>query len=71
MKRRTLPLLALLPALAGCASLNADPAAEPARVVFFAGESSTLDAPARGTYRAVLSFGGAALRQVELYEVAP
>ena len=48
MTRRTLPLLALLPALAGCASLNADPAAEPARVVFFAGESSTLDAPARG-----------------------
>ncbi|GAA0500369.1 hypothetical protein [Deinococcus depolymerans] len=31
----------------------------------------TLSAPARGTYRATLSFGGAVLRQVELYEVAP
>lgn len=31
----------------------------------------TLEAPARGTYRAVLSFGSAVLRQVELYEVTP
>lgn len=30
-----------------------------------------LDAPGKGAYRAVLSFGGAVLRQVELYEVQP
>ncbi|GGK16245.1 hypothetical protein GCM10008955_07080 [Deinococcus malanensis] len=30
-----------------------------------------LDAPAKGAYRAVLSFGGVVLRQVELYEVSP
>ncbi|ACO46489.1 hypothetical protein DEDE109153_07780 [Deinococcus deserti] len=30
-----------------------------------------LDAPAKGAYRAVLSFGGIVLRQVELYEVSP
>ena len=31
----------------------------------------TLPAPAPGAYRAVLSFGGTVLRQVELYEVQP
>lgn len=31
----------------------------------------TLDAPQKGAYRAVLSFGGVVLRQVELYEVQP
>lgn len=31
----------------------------------------TLPAPAPGAYRAVLSFGGTVLRQVELYEVKP
>ena len=31
----------------------------------------TLDAPDRGTYRAVLSLSGTVLRQVELYEVQP
>ncbi|PTA69576.1 hypothetical protein [Deinococcus arcticus] len=31
----------------------------------------TLRAPEKGAYRAVLSFGGAVLRQVELYEVQP
>ena len=30
-----------------------------------------LTAPDEGAYRAVLSFGGAVLRQVELYEVQP
>lgn len=30
-----------------------------------------LDAPDPGAYRAVLSFGGSVLRQVELYEVQP
>lgn len=33
--------------------------------------SFTLSAPDEGAYRAVLSFGGAVLRQVELYEVQP
>ncbi len=47
MNRRSLCLLALLPALAACASLNRDTAAEPARVVFFNEDSDTLDAPAR------------------------
>lgn len=31
----------------------------------------SLPAPERGAYRAVLSFGGTVLRQVELYEVKP
>ncbi|GGK89065.1 hypothetical protein [Deinococcus radiotolerans] len=31
----------------------------------------TLPAPAPGSYRATLSFGGTVLRQVELYEVKP
>lgn len=31
----------------------------------------TLAAPAKAAYRAVLTFGGVVLRQVELYEVAP
>lgn len=31
----------------------------------------TLSAPQPGAYRAVLSFGGTVLRQVELYEVKP
>lgn len=31
----------------------------------------TLDAPDQGAYRAILSFGGVVLRQVELYEVQP
>ncbi|MFC4425914.1 hypothetical protein [Deinococcus navajonensis] len=30
-----------------------------------------LEAPAKGAYRALLSFGGLVLRQVELYEVQP
>ena len=30
-----------------------------------------LEAPQKGAYRAVLSFGGAVLRQAELYEVQP
>ena len=30
-----------------------------------------LEAPEQGAYRAVLSFGGAVLRQAELYEVQP
>ena len=30
-----------------------------------------LEAPGKGAYRAVLSFGGTVLRQVELYEVQP
>jgi outer membrane protein OmpA-like peptidoglycan-associated protein len=47
MNRRTLCLFALLPALAACASLNRDPAAEPVRVVFFNEDSDTLEAPAR------------------------
>ena len=34
-------------------------------------EGVTLPAPAPGAYRAVLSFGGTVLRQVELYEVKP
>ncbi|MEI6161946.1 MAG: OmpA family protein [Roseococcus sp.] len=51
MNRRTLAAFALLPLLAGCASLNADPAAEPVRVVFFNEDSDTLDAPARGVVR--------------------
>lgn len=33
--------------------------------------SFVLEAPAQGAYRAVLSFGGVVLRQVELYEVQP
>ena len=33
--------------------------------------SFRLTAPDEGAYRAVLSFGGAVLRQVELYEVQP
>ena len=33
--------------------------------------SFTMDAPAKGAYRAVLSLGGVVLRQVELYEVQP
>jgi len=48
MKRRSLCLLPLIPALAACASFNRDPAAEPVRVVFFSEDSDTLDAPARG-----------------------
>jgi outer membrane protein OmpA-like peptidoglycan-associated protein len=47
MNRRTLCLFALLPALAGCASLNRDPAEEPARIVFFEEDRDTLDGPAR------------------------
>lgn len=46
MKRRMLGMLALLPMLAACASLNRDPAAEPVRVVFFNEDSDTLDAQA-------------------------
>lgn len=51
MNRRTLSILALLPLLSGCASLNPDPVAEPVRVVFFNEDSDTLDAPARGVVR--------------------
>lgn len=47
MNRRFLPLLALLPFLAGCETFNRDPAAEPARVVFFNEDSDTLDPAAR------------------------
>jgi outer membrane protein OmpA-like peptidoglycan-associated protein len=47
MNRRNLLPLALLVPLAACAGPNRDPAAEPLRVVFFQGESATLDAPAR------------------------
>ncbi|SMB92870.1 hypothetical protein [Deinococcus hopiensis] len=35
------------------------------------GATFRLDAPEKGAYRAVLSFGGTVLRQVELYEVQP
>ena len=47
MKRRFLPMLALLPLLAGCETFNRDPAAEPARIVFFNDDSDTLDPAAR------------------------
>jgi len=47
MNRRALSLLALLPLLAGCETFNRDPAAEPARIVFFNDESDTLDPGAR------------------------
>jgi outer membrane protein OmpA-like peptidoglycan-associated protein len=51
MQRRSLTLLALsLPVLAACAGLQSEP--EPARVVFFQGESATLDAPARAVVQA-------------------
>lgn len=33
--------------------------------------SFRLEAPEKGAYRAVLSFGGVVLRQVELYEIQP
>lgn len=52
MNRRNLACLALMPLLAGCAAFNRDPAAEPARVVFFNEDSDTLDAPARGVVQA-------------------
>jgi len=47
MKRRALAVLALLPLLAGCETFNRDPAAEPARIVFFNEDSDTLDPAAR------------------------
>lgn len=56
MQRRslTLPALALitLGGLTACAGLQPEPGAEPARVVFFTGESATLDGPARGVVQA-------------------
>jgi len=52
MKRRALAVLALLPLLAGCETFNRDPAAEPARIVFFNEDSDTLDPAARAVVQA-------------------
>lgn len=68
MQRRSLTLLALM-GLAACGGLDAPPATEPARVVFFQGDSATLDAPARAVVQAaaeaarrmpvtILAYGG-------------
>lgn len=51
MQRRSLTLL-LLTSLAACAGPQPEPGSEPARVVFFQGESATLDGPARAVVQA-------------------
>lgn len=51
MQRRILTLLALA-SLAACAGPQTEPGGEPARVVFFQGESATLDGPARAVVQA-------------------
>ena len=51
MQRRSLTLLALA-SLAACAGPQPEPGGEPARVVFFQGESATLDGPARAVVQA-------------------
>lgn len=55
MHRRHLPILALLPLVAGCAAISdavsPDPNRQPVRVVFFNEDSDTLDEAARAIVR--------------------